>query len=263
MTTHKTLVLGSLFAVWCGLTALNPQNPPAAKTGAPGEGTCADAGCHSGGNFTGTVTISGVPDTVVANQSYTITLTHASNAVRAGFQLTALNAQNQKAGTLTAGAGSNLTNAMSRQYVRHSNFKTLSGGSTSWTFTWTAPATTPAGPITFYFASLAANGNGSNSGDNPLLGTRQVAFSATSAAHDLAQAINFSLYPNPAAETLHVGLPGGARGTVQLFDANGRLHVEQAIDGTAALDVRALPAGTYSAIVASQGATATRQWVKL
>lgn len=83
----------------------DPNNPPTARTGAPGETTCGASGCHSGGTYTGSVTISGVPDTIVANQSYTVNLTNTSNAIRAGFELTCLDNSNAKCGTLSTGSG--------------------------------------------------------------------------------------------------------------------------------------------------------------
>ncbi|HRI58665.1 MAG TPA: hypothetical protein PK228_03050, partial [Saprospiraceae bacterium] len=66
-------------------TVREPNNPPTGRTGAPGETTCAASGCHTGGSYTGTVSIN-IPDTVSTNTTYTITLTNTSNAVRAGYE---------------------------------------------------------------------------------------------------------------------------------------------------------------------------------
>ncbi|HND89426.1 MAG TPA: hypothetical protein PK971_13920, partial [Saprospiraceae bacterium] len=87
MSFRTTIACLSLFGLWLLLinSQTDPNNPPTARTGAPGETTCQASGCHSGGAFTGTVTISGVPDTAVYGQTYTITLTNASNCTRAGF----------------------------------------------------------------------------------------------------------------------------------------------------------------------------------
>lgn len=89
LTTKATFCLAIL---WFSLssTIKDPSDPPMGNTGAPGETTCAQTGCHSGGVYTGTVALTGVPDTVTANTSYTLTLTNTSNAPRAGFQLVCL-----------------------------------------------------------------------------------------------------------------------------------------------------------------------------
>jgi hypothetical protein len=122
------------------------------------------------------------------NQSYTITLSNTSNAVRAGFQLTCLDAANAYAGTLTNGTGTSIgtSNSTGRKYIRQSSPKTLSGGSTSWTFTWKAPASAAENKCTFYFVSLCANGNGNNSGDKVLVANESVVLKAVSAANEPA-----------------------------------------------------------------------------
>ena len=124
-----------LLSVWYISTSSrkDPNNPPLARTGAPGETTCGASGCHSGGTFTGTVTISGIPDTISANTSYSVTLTNTSNAVRAGFQLTCLDSLNAKCGSLTNGTGTSTGSQSStgRQYIRQSAPKALSNGAAS------------------------------------------------------------------------------------------------------------------------------------
>ncbi|MEO6040037.1 MAG: choice-of-anchor V domain-containing protein, partial [Saprospiraceae bacterium] len=129
MKFKSLLTLFGCVALWGMLTSTlrNPNNPPLGNTGAPSETTCQKSGCHASvGNFTGTVSLSGLPDTVAPDQTYMVTLTQTSNAVKAGFQLTCLDAANTKCGTLTAGAGSSLGTLSSRQYVRQSAAKTLS-----------------------------------------------------------------------------------------------------------------------------------------
>lgn len=251
-----------LFSAWCGLTALNPNNPPTGRTGAPGETTCGASGCHTGGSFTGTVTVTGLPDTVAPDQTYMLTLTHTSNATRAGFQLTCLDSLNVKAGTLTGATGVGVATGNNRQYARQTSPKNLTAGATAWTFSWKAP-TTASNPLKFYFASLAANGNGQRTGDNPLLGTRSVYLASPSVGtQQPAEVPSFDLFPNPATEWLHVGLANGAGGTVRLYDAGGRLRQEQPFTGMATVDVRALPAGVYTATVETAGRISTRRWVK-
>ena len=193
-------ILGTI-ALWGLLTSTlrNPNNPPLGNTGAPNETTCAKSSCHlNPGSITGTVSISGIPDTVTPNQTYQITLTNTSTAVKAGFQLTCLDAANMKCGNLIATPGNNVGNFSNRQYVRQSTPKFLSGGSASWTFSWKAPATLPEDSIKFYFVSLAANNNGNNGGDNVLRSTKKVILRATSASRE----------PDEAALVQSVSQPG-------------------------------------------------------
>ena len=185
----KHITLGLLFLVAFAFIqgVPEPRNPDLGRTGAPGETTCESAGCHSGGAFVGTVSISGVPDTALPSTSYAITLTQKSNAVTSGFELTVLDGAIKKAGNLTAGSGSNIGNLLGKQYIRQSNAVRLSSGSSSWTFNWTSPATvTQADSIVFYFVSLAANGVNGERGDNALVGKKKVVLKTTTASNDLS-----------------------------------------------------------------------------
>ncbi len=263
MKIKSLTVALALFATWNMLTGSmrDPNNPPAGRTGAPGETTCAASGCHSGGTYTGTVAISGIPDTITANQSYTITLTHTSNAVRAGFELTCLDNANAKCGTLTAGTGTSLATSGGRQYVRQSAPKTLSNGSTSWTFTWKAPASISGNQATFYFASLAANGNGKNTGDNPLLGTKNIVLLPTVAAHEPDNAGLANVYPVAANDVLNIDLLQGSKGRLNVFDMQGKMEMQVDLVQNNQLNISQLEKGLYIAQIAIDGKTVVKKFV--
>lgn len=149
----------------------NSSQPPISHTGAPGEGTCRH--CHSGG--TGQVTISLTESGGGALSTYTpggpaltlsLNVSHSTASVY-GFQLTVLSSQTGQENTpnqglsTTGGTGTVLqTGSSGRNYLAHSG----SSNTGTWTFTWTPP-TTNVGPITWYIAANAANGNGTTSGD--------------------------------------------------------------------------------------------------
>ncbi|MDX2134371.1 MAG: choice-of-anchor V domain-containing protein [Saprospiraceae bacterium] len=235
-------------------SAYNPSNPPTGRTGAPGELTCQASGCHGGGTFTGTVNISGVPDTVFAGQSYPITLTQASNAEVGGFQLTALDNANMRAGTLQQGSGSNVTTSFNgRQYVRQSFPKDLTGGNVSWTFNWTAPNSAAGNRITFYFSSLAANGNGGSSGDNVLVNNRPVTLTTMVSAFDPQNEAKVSITPTLVSEAFRIELLESATGYLHLFDHQGRLVREQPLNGLSTIPVADLPKGIYIVRVQAEG----------
>ena len=151
------------------------SQPPAAKTGAPGETTCLD--CHVGGPLNdgvGSVTIGSVPTSYTPGQTYTLTVAVVRTGMsRWGFELVPLkNSDNSMAGSFTNTTQLTATQTLnSKIYISHSSLITgqdgtfrgvVTGG--NWTFSWIAPAA-GAGAVTFYAAGNAANNSGTNAGD--------------------------------------------------------------------------------------------------
>ena len=143
--------------------------PPDEKTGAPNEGTCAD--CHAGNTLDasgGSLTVT-VPGTYEPNEVYTIIVDLArAGQSKWGFEMTALDANGARAGAFTAddAANTQLTETNNKQYIQHTTAGTAAGTNDahSWEFEWTAPDA-DIGPITFYTAGNAANGDGATTGD--------------------------------------------------------------------------------------------------
>ena len=151
------------------------SGPPAGFTHAPGELDCSD--CHTApAQSTGALTL-GVPEKYTPGRTYDITVTHSSGdptRVRWGFQMTALDAADQKAGAFEP--ADDLTRVIegegpfpAREYVEHTAKGTFAGqqNGAAWAFRWTAPAE-DVGPVTFYLAGNQANGDFNSSGDNPI-----------------------------------------------------------------------------------------------
>lgn len=248
VSNRFTPVVLTLFVIWFSLSAhlRDPNNPPTGRTGAPGEGTCGDSGCHSPAGIytTAKVGISGIPDTIVANQTYTLTLTNESAAVRAGFQLTCFDANNAMCGTLTAPPGSGVNiGGTTKKYARQSTPKNLSGGTTSWTFTWKAPAAIAGNKATFYFVSLAANGNGQRTGDNVAVNKKEVVLRTTSSAGDDAAPFAVRVYPTVSAGPVYVETEANTE--VTLLNMQGEPLDMQTIAARGTVDIEALPAGIY------------------
>jgi hypothetical protein len=175
-----------VLAVVAGLA--NSSNPSNGRTGAPFDGHC--NGCHGGNNpnnYAGTVDISiaGSPSTLTPGTTYPITLTMtttgSSSAVRGGFQLVVVDANNADCGDLTISTTDvgTETGTANREYVEHRGAKNFSGvgSSISWSFNWVAPATVPGNTVKFYFIGNFCNGSGS-SGDYMVTALEQVPFSA-------------------------------------------------------------------------------------
>lgn len=137
-------------------------------TGAPGESNCTS--CHSGNTNDGNNGMSELQITSQATNEYTPgeTLTMefelTDPSTKNGFQLVALNSNNEMAGSFTitdSGATQLRENQnLGRSYVTH-----VSGGTSnsSWTFDWETPET--GGEVTFYVAANKSANNNSSSGD--------------------------------------------------------------------------------------------------
>ncbi len=143
-------------------------DPPDELTGAPNENNCTQ--CHAGNNLNaagGSLMLT-VPSNYSPGEEYDIVvkLSRAGQS-RWGFEMTALNSDSTRAGTFaTADANTQLSVTDSKQYIQHTSVGTARGtkDTNSWTVKWTAPST-DVGPITFYAAGNAANGDFGSSGD--------------------------------------------------------------------------------------------------
>lgn len=263
LTTKATFCFAIL---WFTLSSnlRDPSNPPTGNTGAPNETTCAQSGCHSGGTFTGTVAISGVPDTVVANTIYTITLTNTSTAARAGFQMVCLDATNTQCGSFTIGTGASIGVVGTKQYIRQSTPKILAAGSISWTFTWKAPATLAAAnsPITFYFITLAANGDGGSNGDNILKSSKVVRFKAPSGSKEVDNSIAIKVFPNPTKDVLNIELLDSQNAQLTITDINGKiLLIKDLTEKSSKISIAHLSKGLYNAQIQAGGKTVSKKIV--
>ncbi len=160
--------------------------PDPRHTGAPGDSTCARSGCHvglavnaDGGNVelqlpNGLLYIPG------QKQRITVQVTDGTGR-RFGYQASARLASNEAGGQagkfdalgtdlILCADGSERPPSGCRssaplEFVEHGNSSNASG---RFVFEWTAP-TTDVGPVRLYVAALAANGNGSNTGDKTYL----------------------------------------------------------------------------------------------
>jgi len=140
-----------LRAVPAALIALALARSPglASSNGRTGHAT-SGCNCHASSPTASVVVSITGPQAVApsSTHSYTVSVTGGPATTFGGFDL------KPSAGTLTAGSN----NQVSSGEETHIN-----SASRSWTFSWTAPATT--GSQNFVAVALAANGNGSSSGD--------------------------------------------------------------------------------------------------
>lgn len=239
----------------------DPKNPPTGQTGAPSETTCSTAsGCHSGGNYTGTVALTGLPASLVPGTTYDLTLTLTSPCSKTGFEMTVLDKNLSKCGDLIAGANNNLKVAGNRQYIRQSNANTMSGGKSSYSFKWKAPAVIAQDTAIFYYVMLQANGNGNTSGDNVAKGVTKVAMPVSSGTRNTEQ-IPLRLYPNPVQQYLNIDLPEGKSYVVSLINSDGKVLQTFSANGHKVVDVGALASGRYMIRVTGQDGLTMQQFI--
>lgn len=153
--------------------------PPNGRTGSPADNfkTCKDIGCHNtyelnSGEATFSISAPGdytlgevVPITIFFNNSDT---------QKHGFELSALDADNNRAGTFSPVDGLTQTDDGKGYYIKHTATGSRQSGNTSWSVLWTAPSSEVKNPVTFYATGNEANGNGSNDGDYIYKITREI-----------------------------------------------------------------------------------------
>ena len=134
--------------------------------GAPGENNCTT--CHSGstqdGSSVNTMVFASGTTPVTSydpGQTYNVALTMTPNPSKKGFQAVAMNSSDQVVGTFGVVTLGGATVAGNRAtHTSSSNTNATPG----WAWSWTAPSTDQ-GDVTFYVASMSANGTGGTGGD--------------------------------------------------------------------------------------------------
>lgn len=141
---------------------------PGGRSGSPGDNNQTCTACHSGTavNQTGWISTNIPASGYVAGQTYQLTLNGTQAGVsKFGFEFTAENASGQKTGSFAITEATRTKLVNQNKAVTHTSAGTAaSGGATSWTFNWTAPAAST-GEVRFYATVNATNSNGNTAGD--------------------------------------------------------------------------------------------------
>src|SRR5579883_2023105 len=193
------------------------RNPPLARTGAPGESTCAC--CHGGGPGGGRVAITsstGTTYTPRVTQHLTVTITDA-NAADWGYEMTAVQAAatSTGAGTFVAtDTNSGVRTSGTKSYAAQLNDFAGTTGSHTYAVDWTPPATN-VGNVTLYAAGLGADNSGDTSGDSTyttnLTLTPSTSGSATLALSPATLSFSYQIGgATPAAQNVSVASSGTA-----------------------------------------------------
>lgn len=244
-------------------------------TGAPGNGTCANAGCHvASGTFAPALTIELLEDGIAVDSyepgnDYTVRVTVSNgsgNPSGFGFQATSLDAADNQSGTFTAGGGQQVVPIGGRNYWEHS----APGNSGVFESTWTAPEA-DAGTVTFYSAGLAINGNGSTSGDDTAVNTlsieEDIDNSTFSNQRDYA---TITVSPNPVADQMKLAITSRAAGNfdIRIADLSGKIIRTETIflssgENEKSFSVQDLESGYYSVQLSGENHVTSVQMLKL
>lgn len=261
-------VLSLVAALSIDMAFGNASAPPAARTGAPGEGTCASS-CHTGTAVNGgagsvSILFNGGINTYQAGLTYPVTVTVTDPSLaKYGFQITALTGgTGASVGTFTLTNTTNTATQLGnvgglRRYVGHKSANTNG----TWSFDWTAP-TNITSPITFYAVGNATNGNFGQSGDKVYTSNLTIDFVV---GLEDASITDFSVWPVPAKDFLNVDMKSALSGDQELLLLDMQGRVIQRVSGPGAthrMDVQDLDAGIYFLQLRSESGTTAKKIVK-
>jgi len=151
------------------------------STGAPGEKTCTQSGCH-GNSFiqqddsTNTFQFGEKSNTLYSDDTVEIKLTvRKAGTTKFGFQIVCLDSMNKNAGKFVIYDGVRIQSqnaddfvptAKGRKYLTHTyqGNKAIIPGEIEWTFSW-IPQNGYKGKVTFYMMSNCSNNDQTSSGD--------------------------------------------------------------------------------------------------
>lgn len=164
------------------LTEIMSFGAPPSSTGAPGEISCAETGCHDDGPIpqnheSHTLSIETRDGAFIPGDTALITVHVQDPEVkRFGFQLTAINENGKAIGeflitdSMHTQIMQNHVDLKDREYVTYTKAGTLASqtGKHSWTFKWIIPQT-QSSFARFYLATVSANNDNRDKGDRVFL----------------------------------------------------------------------------------------------
>lgn len=201
-----TVMISAIILLFSTMLNSLPKKPPKAKTGAPGEGTCAD--CHMGAGLDmgpGYVILafSGSGNKYKVGKNYTVTVSvYDTTKTRFGFETVSVDVNNNQAGTPSETDKVNTTlqkdDVTGKRYI--SNY--TGTGLNVWSYKWKAPSFNM-GDIKFYGTGNATNWNDALDGDNVYSASMIVKYKASNKLDEITDEAEstseqyFSIYPNP------------------------------------------------------------------
>jgi hypothetical protein len=239
MHYKKILILLAILAIpvlFVNFTYIKSAGAHPGATGAPNDGSCGDAGCHTGNVVLNDKVVNSLifptPDsTYTPGKTYLVTIkVKKTGVVRFGFEVGALDAATKNAGSFALSEATRtqlLTHTVKgdvRNEVTHTTTgnSTTTSGSTQWTFNWTAPATN-VGNITFYYATNSTNNDKASTGDNINISTFKLKPAGPNGIDEYMNESELSTFYNSSYNTvdLKYNLKKECAIKISVLDANG------------------------------------------
>jgi len=196
---------------------LHPVTVNSGYTGAPGDSNC--SACHSGTNqnLDGSIIISGLPNSIIANQTYRLSVVINNpngNARNAGFQLVALTDENNNAGSLSNNSiGTNIKTLLSgKSYFGHGPSQAFPASKQlTYQVDWKAPNFIGENrQVKFYASGVIANGDSTALLDRVILTIRQVNVQANAPLSLNLSDISGTSCPDKSDGSAKVSATGGS-----------------------------------------------------
>ncbi len=253
---------------------------PVASTGAPDEMTCGKAGCHDDApilNGTGTNQF------IILNQdipkyepgqwfNFRIAINRPGHD-KFGFQAVALRDDlNENVGEWHIYQPNRTQilyneNVIDRYYVTHRQPGTaqVAEGRGAWQMEWKSPETN-IGDISFYYATVASNHDGSRFGDSIFISKYTISpFGSTNS--QTVEELDALIFPNPVMETITVNLKGEKGINYwRITDIVGKVFMEMKYEDPVnklEINVNSLPKGTYLLFINSNSIHGSHRFLKL
>lgn len=206
----------------------NPTGAPAGVANDPSSGSATCTNCHGGTATNATAAQASITSTIPAagytpGTTYTITATvNFTGRSTFGFEVSPQNSAGTKLGTLI-NTSSQTKLVGSNKYITHTQAGNSGANTKSWTFDWTAPAA-GTGAVTFYGSFMAANGNGTSSGDIVYRTSYAVSEAVASSVNEI-QANTSALTVINLKNALQISYTAqsAASANVELYNLNGTL----------------------------------------
>lgn len=249
---YTPLLVLAVPALFLFLTSemMYPTGSPGGKTGSPGDNGANCTGCHSGTPITQEFWIYS-PELLTGpyqpNSTYSlIVLGISEDANKFGFEATAEDADGNKVGSFQAGVLGRTQTINNNKAVTHTALGNtpLADTGTYWMFSWTSPSAL-VGPVTFYAAINAANGNDAPTGDQ--INLTQFTAQAATGIFGRKSDSSLGLYPNPSSGIIRFNeeLVNQAE-KLEVIDLNGQVVYVRQLQGIShTLDLGDLKKGIY------------------
>lgn len=266
-----TIAIGTVcIADYTSTAHSNAGGAPIGRTGSPGDAANC-SGCHtgtatsSGGSITSNVPVTGyIPGT-----TYTITATISFAGInKFGFEVSPQGSTVTQKGTLV------VTNAIETKligttgkYITHKTGGTSGTGTKTWTFDWIAPVA-GSGNAILYGAFVAANGNGTNSGDQVFLTSLLIQENLTAGVMDIANnADSWIVYPNPSSDKINIeSLDVTAEmKSIDVYDITGKRLKSisyETFSQTKSVDIADFQSGVYVLNIQTAKSIITKKFIK-